>query len=1248
MKPWIKTSIAVSVALAGLTAGSVATLLYTPAGLSMALSATNYFLPSFHVTHANGSVLDGFTLEGFSLDIDGIEVRADSLTLDLRTSCLMKGEICIDTLNSRGFHLTVPNSDTPAEPAPPLTEKIAMPLAIALKSAELSDVHLDIMGTQIAWRTLTTAATMAGTELVLKPTLWDGLAITLPPAEPTDDEKTSSEAANTEPKANATKTPLVLPDVFIPLDVVVEQFDLTDGVLNLPEPQKIGRLSLKGKAGGNQVAVETLAVDVVEGSATLRGDIDLKGHYPMNITLSSQVYVAPVNGQAVDLKASGDLKSLQVYADLSGKLAAQLHGKVNVIDPNFPFDLTFKSPELYWPLDQKPEYFIKENHLKASGSLEGYQVQLKTAASGKDLPDMTLDTALKGSLTHVDVSKLTLHTLGGKISGHALAHWDKEVRWKTTLDFDKIQPGIYQPDFEGEVSGHLQHHGHLTQAGGWQVFLPKLDIDGIIREQSFNLKGDANAWDMTGQGDIGFDTQGLRLSHGKNHVSLKGKYDKKLALDVKLAIESLASSLPDAQGRIHGDINLSGDLKSPVAKVRVSADDLAWQDQVSVGQVSLRGSVQSKKGIHGSVLLDVANIQAAGQKISKVALRASGNEQDQTLSLAVDGAPVDMSLALKGKLKPNESWQGYLHSTQIETPIGAWKLDKRLPIHVALPSGETKLGAFCFNNMKGRICLDQPVTLAESGQAALSIKNFNINTFHPLITEIGTMSGLVNANAKVAWQPNQLPDVDAKVVLSEGMLGEIAGQPLTLGWDQISTQVRLKDDELNAKFGLKLTQNGRLDLNATLTDLSSDDRRLNSRLQINQLQIDFLKSLLEPDAELRGAINADVNLKGALLNPAVHGKLSMSSLGLKSYLVPVILNQGDIDLDFKGAKAKLLGALHTPDGTLALKGHANWEKIKQWAASLNVSGHELQVDVPPMVAMKVSPNLSLNASAKAVNVSGKVDVPWGRITVEALPPSAVQVSSDVVILDDQLKPVVKERKTRLDYKANIAVNIGDDVKLEAFGLSTMLEGLLNVEADPKGPKVVGEVKLEDGTYQSFGQDLLIQKGQILFNGPPTEPYLQIQAIRNPESVQDGVEAGIRVTGSATKPEVTIFSNPSMPQANALSYLMRGTNLDSDTDSSNMTSMLIGLGLSQSGQLVGQIGEAFGVQDLALDTSGTGNEEKLEVSGYILPDLQVKYGVGIFDSLPEFTVRYKLMHNLYVEAVSGLDESLDLLYQFSVK
>ncbi|MDN6228197.1 MAG: translocation/assembly module TamB domain-containing protein, partial [Enterobacterales bacterium] len=192
----------------------------------------------------------------------------------------------------------------------------------------------------------------------------------------------------------------------------------------------------------------------------------------------------------------------------------------------------------------------------------------------------------------------------------------------------------------------------------------------------------------------------------------------------------------------------------------------------------------------------------------------------------------------------------------------------------------------------------------------------------------------------------------------------------------------------------------------------------------------------------------------------------------------------------------------------------------------------------------------------------------------------------------------------------------------------------------------GQVNIPEGRFAAYGQDLLIRKGDLIFSGPPEQPLLNIEAIRNPDATEDDVTAGVRVTGLADQPKLEVFSDPAMSQQMALSYLLRGQGLESSgTDSNAMTSMLIGMGVAQSGKLVGKIGETFGVSNLSLDAQGVGDSSQVVVSGYVLPGLQVKYGVGIFDSLATLTLRYRLMPKLYLEAVSGLDQALDLLYQF---
>ncbi|TGC84868.1 hypothetical protein C9F04_12875, partial [Salmonella enterica subsp. enterica serovar Wilhelmsburg] len=276
---------------------------------------------------------------------------------------------------------------------------------------------------------------------------------------------------------------------------------------------------------------------------------------------------------------------------------------------------------------------------------------------------------------------------------------------------------------------------------------------------------------------------------------------------------------------------------------------------------------------------------------------------------------------------------------------------------------------------------------------------------------------------------------------------------------------------------------------------------------------------------------------------------------------------------------------------------------------------------------------------------GRGPVPRARMVVHDLPESAVGVSSDVVMLNNDLQPETPQTAS-IPINSNLTVHVGNNVRIDAFGLKARLTGDLKVAQDKQGLGLNGQINIPDGRFRAYGQDLLVRKGELLFSGPPDQPLLNIEAIRNPDATEDDVIAGVRVTGTADEPKAEIFSDPAMPQAEALSYLLRGQGLDSNqSDSAAMTSMLIGLGVAQSGQVVGKIGETFGVSNLALDTQGVGDSSQVVVSGYVLPGLQVKYGVGIFDSLATLTLRYRLMPKLYLEAVSGVDQALDLLYQF---
>ncbi|MEP2603116.1 MAG: translocation/assembly module TamB domain-containing protein, partial [Paraglaciecola sp.] len=150
--------------------------------------------------------------------------------------------------------------------------------------------------------------------------------------------------------------------------------------------------------------------------------------------------------------------------------------------------------------------------------------------------------------------------------------------------------------------------------------------------------------------------------------------------------------------------------------------------------------------------------------------------------------------------------------------------------------------------------------------------------------------------------------------------------------------------------------------------------------------------------------------------------------------------------------------------------------------------------------------------------------------------------------------------------------------------------------------------------------------------------------------EDDVVAGLRVEGGVESPTVTVFSEPEMEQQQSLSYILTGRDLGDSSDDSQdtiLTNALLSLGLGQSENLVSKAVNKLGFQDVSLDTSGQGDDTQLSLTGTISPGVQLRYGVGVFDSESEVAIRYELLPKLYLEAVSGLESTLDIYYQFSL-
>ncbi|MGF1786140.1 translocation/assembly module TamB [Photobacterium swingsii] len=1227
----------------------LATLLYTPAGVKVAAWGAQKALPALTISGVQGALFRGFQLENVRYQDQGIDLQADRLHLDLDDRCLLTPEVCVRELAISGVQFSMPRLPESSSDEAPVEEgattaSITLPLPISIDRVLLDDIDLDILGNKVRWQHFSTAAELVGSLVTLKPTDWQDIELTLAKTE-TSPEQTPKAV---EP-ADKTDEAIALPEVLLPLDFDVQRFTVKNFTLKGETPQVVNQLELVASAQGHDVNVSKLFLDVPQAVLNASTHVSLLDDYPLTLDAVVDIAMAPLSGHQLALKADGSIGKLALNAKLKGTIDAVLAGKLSPLDPKLPFDLSLKSHHIQWPIDSKAEFEVADTSLKAKGSLDGFNFDLKSAIDGEPMPAVAVDLKGSGDLEKVSLSSLKVNTLGGVITGKAKANWKKNVAWQGQLAFADIQPDKQWSEVPGKLSGQLQTSGGLTTKGGWFVKLPVLSVDGNVMSQDFSLKGQLDAKDIAGNGNIELVTNGLSLNHGPNGLVAKGSLAKNWDMTARINAPNLAQSIPDVRGSVIGNVALSGKMLEPDIQLDLKGQALGWQELASLQAFNLTGRVSPLPQLNADIALTAQNGQYEETKLKDLSLTFTGTEKQHELVVDIDAEPASAQLRLTGALDRKLGWQGVLQQAEFGTPVGPWRLNQPTALGYNLKTELATVAAHCWQQNSAGLCLVEPLEAGKSGHAKLALKRFDFDIIKPFLPPELIVKGEVGANVEAVWAPESAPYVKAAVVMPAGSLSQQVDEtkpPLNVGWDKVTVNAEMKNDVLNADWLIGVKDNGDVSGQARVTQLTAE-QQIDAKVKIDRFMLDFLHPLLNDFRDFGGQVDADIHLTGAALHPAVNGGLSVSKVKLSGKTAPIDVKQADLTATFSGFGAAINGNVITPDGKLLLRGKADWTELDNWRTELNVNGDELALSVPPMLAMKVSPHLKIAASPKQAEISGNIGIPWGRIKVDQLPQSAVAVSDDEVLLNDQLEPIEKEKPIPFSIKTNVLVKIGNDVKISAFGLKANLKGDLNVRQKDNEPLVYGEVNIKDGTYRSFGQELVIRKGQILFNGPADQPYLSMEAIRDPENIEDSVVAGIRVTGPADEPKIDIFSDPAMPQQNALSYILRGKDIDSESgdNSSAMTTALISMGLAQSSQLVGDVGKAFGVQDLAVDTAGSGDDSQVTISGYIAPGLQVKYGVGIFNSLGEFTVRYRLMTDLYIEAISGLHNAVDLLYQF---
>jgi translocation and assembly module TamB len=455
----------------------------------------------------------------------------------------------------------------------------------------------------------------------------------------------------------------------------------------------------------------------------------------------------------------------------------------------------------------------------------------------------------------------------------------------------------------------------------------------------------------------------------------------------------------------------------------------------------------------------------------------------------------------------------------------------------------------------------------------------------------------------------------------------------------LNASISLLEDRLQVRADTLLEMvAGELALELDVTGLSQQ-QRLRGQLRLSADDLSDVQVLVPDLQNLKGFVRGELSLAGTLAKPEVAGEISYREGSVELPAMGLLI--APIELQLAQAQypglIRFSGSARSGDGGLQLDGEYD---LEQRTGDLTLKGERFTAMNTQEVRALISPDLTLSLSPAAIRLGGTLGVPQAMISTPKSRESAVQPSSDVVIVKDG---EVAEKEPVIPVYADIRIELGDDVRVDALGFKGRLLGALQIEESPgQTTRATGSIQVESGEYRLYGQDLQIRRGSLVYTaGPVDNPGLDLRIGRQ----VDDVMVGANVSGTLREPRMDLYGEPAMPDSSVLSYLLLGKapGESSAGEQQMMLQAALALGMNQGNKITGNLREAFALDEFGFDSDASG-ESAFFIGKYLSPRLYLRYGVGVMDAVNTLSLKYKLSEKWRVEAQSNeLGSGADLLY-----
>jgi translocation and assembly module TamB len=1040
-------------------------------------------------------------------------------------------------------------------------------------------------------------------------------------------------------------------------DIVITSDVLAQAKSSLPEGHYQGQLSFAQQRlqiqqltfvnGASQLGLDGVVhLATAKSPLTWQLNVSAKQFNPQSI-----VAAVPVDALSGGLKAQGRIQGNQHIIRLE---------QIN-LDGHLPQIAT--TPVLH--LAGNSTIALLMNSGKQSG-LHSYAVLYDGQLASDALSQGPLRLKLSGTPALLKISEFYHQGAAGQINATGLLNLAAGLKWDVDATLQHFKPQFFTAGVQGDLSGRVKSHGQ------WAPHNKVLTVENL------NLFGQLNQKPVLGRGNLAlsfndsnsllpqqFEANNLLLSYANNLVQASGNAQR---LQLNINAPNLNQLYSGLQGTIKGFVSLQSRPQLDV-QANLLMQNLRYGNLLSVESMSLQGRLPTADQ-PTRLLLNLQKLRSGERQIRQAKIDMMGTGRKHVIDIAGDNQLSKFSLKLAGGLNQHNDWYGQIQQGFFDSKRTQLKQNQAAALIYLHDKNQLTISAHCWisqNNALNQICLDQPLLVSKAqGAVSLRVKNIELGDFQAFMPSGLAITGKVNGYSHLSWRNQQPMQLDTQLLTQNGSIALTAededAEDLTQSLSSTVlkyTQVQLSAKTLAQGLALKVTADTPL-LGTGYANLlighQAQDKSIAGDLVLNKVKLNILKPFISDVRMIDGQLSAAGKLSGSLNAPQFNGEIRLKDGRLAMLSVPVDWRNIQLQSSIQGHRASLLGGFNAGRGVGKITGSADWSAAPH--IQLKVEGQQLLVAQPPSISAVISPTLDIDIrpNIRQLSVTGNIEIPRAVISMPESSPNTINVSSDVRVVrqaDDQLAILRAARPWNI--RSSVAVNLGQQVIFRGFNSAIPLVGQLNIhqrgtEIALRANGAIGvsrQVKID-----AYGQSLDLKRAIVRFNGELANPALDMDASKD----VDNYTLGVRITGVANRPIIQIYNDAGLSEQEALNALITGR-ISSGSSSVNNTEGFksdvnntlaaagISMGLGGTRALTNQIGRSFGLTGLALDAQGTGSNTLVSVTGYITPDLYLRYGVGIFTPVNKLTLRYQVNRRLYMEASSSVERAVDIFYNW---